>query len=175
MSFEASQSNQHNSQHSLRLIQQILDQFQHNLPLTPTPYADMASQLGTDETTLLALLEALRSQQFISRVGAVFRTNRVGVSTLAAMAVPEERLDMIADIISAYPAVNHNYEREHHFNLWFVVTAEDHDQLQSILNDMQQQTGFRILSLPMEKDYHIDLGFPLQLIRNDFIRETNDD
>ena len=62
------------------------------------------------------------------------------------------------------PSVNHNYEREHHFNLWFVITAEDQSQLENILNLMQKQTGIVILSLPMEQEYHIDLGFPLELI-----------
>ena len=148
-------------------IQQMLNEFQHNLPLTSTPYADMALQLGMDEASLLDLLKQLKSKQIISRVGAVFRPNRVGVSTLAAMAVPQDRLVDIADIISAYPAVNHNYEREHHFNLWFVVTAENKEQLDATLKDMQQKTGIVILSLPMEQDYHIDLGFPLQLIEGD--------
>jgi len=148
-------------------IQQMLNEFQHNLPLSSTPYADMALQLGMDEDQLLGLLKELKSSQIISRVGAVFRPNRVGVSTLAAMAVPQHRLVDIAAIISAYPAVNHNYEREHHFNLWFVVTAENKEQLDATLNDMEQKTGIVILSLPMEKDYHIDLGFPLQLIEGD--------
>lgn len=147
------------------LIQQCLDRFQQALPLTETPYADMACELGIEEEQLLALLNSLQHKRIISRIGAVFRPNRVGVSTLAAMAVPQNRLQDIAELINAYPSVNHNYEREHHFNLWFVVTAESHQQLQAILQDMQKKTGIVILSLPMEKEYHIDLGFPLQLIQ----------
>ena len=154
----------HQQKDKLELIQQLLNQFQHRLPLTSTPYADMASQLGMQEEDLLRLLKELKSSQVLSRVGAVFKPNRVGVSTLAAMAVPEDRLEAIADIISDYPSVNHNYEREHHFNLWFVITAEDQSQLENILNLMQKQTGIVILSLPMEQEYHIDLGFPLELI-----------
>lgn len=145
-------------------LQRLLNEFQHELPLSPTPYADMAERLGIDEQALLDLLTELKDQGTISRVGAVFRPNRVGVSTLAAMAVPEYRLDDVAAIISSYSAVNHNYEREHHFNLWFVVTAESQQQLDAVLADMELKTDIRILSLPMEKDYHIDLGFPLQLI-----------
>ncbi len=145
-------------------LQRLLNEFQHELPLSPTPYADMAERLGIDEQAVLDLLTELKDQGTISRVGAVFRPNRVGVSTLAAMAVPEYRLEEVADIISSYSAVNHNYEREHHFNLWFVVTAENQQQLDAVLVDMEQKTDIRILSLPMEKDYHIDLGFPLQLI-----------
>ena len=155
---------QGNHQAGLKEIQHMLNRFQHNLPLSPTPYADMALELGMQEKQLLALLQELKSSQVISRVGAVFKANRVGASTLAAMAVPKDRLIEIADIISAYPAVNHNYEREHHFNLWFVVTSENKDKLNETLKDMEDRTGIVILSLPMEKDYHIDLGFPLQLI-----------
>jgi len=156
---------QHNTQiDELEQIQYILNQFQHNLPVSCTPYADMASQLGMQEEALLELLRELKSSKIISRIGAVFKPNRVGVSTLAAMAVPENRLEAVANIISAYPAVNHNYEREHHFNLWFVVTAETSQKLNNILENMQDKTGIMILSLPMEKDYHIDLGFPLQLV-----------
>jgi DNA-binding Lrp family transcriptional regulator len=125
----------------------------------------MAAQLGMAETELLAWLQALQDDETISRIGAVFRPNRIGVSTLAAMAVPESKLQTIADVISSYPSVNHNYQREHHFNLWFVVTAENETLLHAILTDMEQRCGLRVLSLPMEKDYHIDLGFPLQLVR----------
>ncbi len=146
------------------LIQQCLNRFQHNLPLSPTPYADMAYELGIEESQLLEILSQLKQQEIISRIGAVFRANRVGVSTLAAMAVPEQRLQAVADIVSSYSAVNHNYEREHHFNLWFVATAETSDALFTTLQEIQARTGIVILSLPMEKDYHIDLGFPLTLI-----------
>ena len=153
--------------YSDQTIQQLLNLFQHDFPLSHTPYADMARALNMDEQAVLELLSDLKDQGIVSLVGAVFRPHRVGVSTLAAMAVPEARLQQTADLISAYAAVNHNYQREHHFNLWFVVTAENSLQLQHTLDDMERRSGIRILSLPMEKDYHIDLGFPLQLIRGD--------
>ena len=154
---------QHNL--SIETIQQMLNEFQQDFPLSTTPYADMAEKVGIEEQALLDLLAELKAQGILSRVGAVFTPNRVGASTLAAMAVPEHKLEAIADIISSYSAVNHNYEREHHFNLWFVATAENSRLLAEILADMETKTGFRILSLPMEQDYHIDLGFPLQLIQ----------
>jgi siroheme decarboxylase len=153
--------------HSQQQLQQLLNDFQHSFPISPTPYADMAAQIGITEAELLEWLGALQNEGSISRIGAVFRPNRVGVSTLAAMAVPENKLQNIADLISSYPSVNHNYRREHHFNLWFVVTAENQSQLDSTLHDMEQRAGLRVLTLPMEKDYHIDLGFPLRLVRGE--------
>lgn len=148
------------------LTQKLLNEYQHHFPLTSRPYADIAERLGVEEAMVLELLKELDLNGILSRVGAVFRPNRIGVSTLAAMAVPEHKLEKIADVISAYSAVNHNYEREHHFNLWFVVTAETPQQLDNILQDMETKTDIRIMSLPMEKEYHIDLGFSLKLVKN---------
>jgi len=158
------QLNDHGSFHKTELTQKLLNEYQHNFPVTSTPYADIGKRLGVDEQAIIELLKDLDEKSILSRVGPVFRPNRIGVSTLAAMAVPEHKLEAIANIISSYSAVNHNYEREHHFNLWFVVTAENKLLLDSTLEDMEVKTDIRIMSLPMEKDYHIDLGFPLKLI-----------
>jgi DNA-binding Lrp family transcriptional regulator len=92
----------------------------------------------------------------------VFAPNRVGVSTLAAMAVPDERLDEVAAFINTYPEVNHNYEREHRFNLWFVLTSANTSRLDDILRQIEATTGLPLMSLPLLDEYHIDLGFPLQ-------------
>jgi DNA-binding Lrp family transcriptional regulator len=144
------------------LHQRLLNDFQREFPLTPEPYAELAEALGVDETTVLHLLEEMQSRGIISRVGPVFAPNRVGVSTLAAMAVPPDRLDRIAGFINAYPEVNHNYEREHRFNLWFVITAASAERLAEMLAQIEDVTGLSVLSLPLLEEFHIDLGFPLQ-------------
>lgn len=146
------------------LEKRLLNDFQHELPLSPTPFADLARELGVYETTVIENLKRLQSESVISRIGPVFRPNRVGASTLAAMSVREDDLETIAAIINQYAEVNHNYEREHHFNLWFVVVAEDEESLETILQSIEQETGYEILNLPMQHDYYIDLGFQLQWI-----------
>lgn len=140
----------------------LVNDFQRGFPLSPTPYAEIAAELGVDEADVIASLKKLKAQGIVSRVGAVFRPNRVGVSTLAAMRVPADQIDAVAAVISDYDEVNHNYEREHDYNLWFVVTAADDTHLKRVLVDMEHRTGYPVLSLPLQEDYHIDLGFPLQ-------------
>ncbi|MGE5241502.1 MAG: AsnC family transcriptional regulator [Bacteroidota bacterium] len=141
----------------------LLNDFQHEFPLTPTPYADMARELGVTEDEVIARLHKLKHAGAVSRVGAVVRPNTVGVSTLAAMAVPAEELEPIAQLINDYAEVNHNYEREHRLNLWFVATAPDAARLQAVLDDIAARTGYEVLSFPLVEDYHIDLGFDLKL------------
>jgi DNA-binding Lrp family transcriptional regulator len=145
------------------LERRLLNDFQHDFPLTPTAYADIAQVLGVSETEVLETLTRLKQQGAVSRVGAVLRPNTVGVSTLAAMAVPPERLDEVAHIVNGYAEVNHNYEREHRLNLWFVATAPDSARLQAVLNEIGVRSGLEVLAFPLLEDYHIDLGFDLNI------------
>ena len=82
------------------LEQRLLNEFQRAIPLTPRPWAQIAESLGVYETTVVETLQRLQTEGIISRVGAVFHPNRVGASTLAAMAVPEHELDEVADRVS---------------------------------------------------------------------------
>ena len=144
------------------LEKRLLNDFQHNLPLSPTPFAAMAKELGVSEEDVIGGLRTLTDLGTVSRVGPVFRPQRCGTSSLVAMAVPEARLEAVAELVNTYPDVNHNYEREHRFNLWFVLTTSTQDRLQAVLDEIEQSTGLATLSLPMLAEYHIDLGFPLQ-------------
>ncbi len=143
------------------LEKSLLNAFQHDFPLVPKPFATVAARIGARESEVLATLSRLQAQGTVSRVGPVFRPHRVGTSTLAAMAVPPEQLSGVATLVNAYPEVNHNYEREHHFNLWFVVTAADEAQLNAVLVDIGERAGLPVMSLPMLEAYHLDLGFRL--------------
>lgn len=143
------------------LEKRLLNEYQKGLPLSPRPFAEIAERLGTSESLVLKILERLQEIGVVSRVGPVFKPHRIGASTLAAMAVPDDALERIAEVISRYEEVNHNYEREDRFNLWFVVTAPDQERLDEVLAEMESTTGYRILNLPLEKQVHIDLGFPL--------------
>ena len=142
---------------------QLLNDFQRDFPLTSRPFARLAEQLSVSEEQVLDTLDQLTRIGKISRVGPVFTPRRLGVSTLAAIAVPAVRLQEVADLVSSYQEVNHNYEREHHFNLWFVVIAADQMQLEGVLLEIEARAGLAVMSLPLLNDYHIDLGFSLAL------------
>ena len=140
----------------------LLDEFQRDFPLAPRPYAEIARRLGADEAAVIAALRRLRDDGFVSRVGAVVAPHRAGWSTLAAMAVPAARLDEVAAMVSAYPEVNHNYEREHRLNLWFVVAGPDAARGRAVLDAIEARSGIAVLDLPLVEAYRLDLGFPLQ-------------
>lgn len=145
------------------LNKQLLNNYQQDFPLSPTPFRDIADQLGVAEADVLEAFQILAEQELISRIGPVIAPNCLGSSALVAMAVPEADLARVAELISRYREVNHNYERENRFNLWFVLVANDERHLQAIIDDIELKTGFKTMLLPMLADYYINLGFELNL------------
>ncbi len=145
------------------LKQALLNDYQRDFPLQSRPFAQIAKAHNTDTATIVQLLEKLKKKRLITRVGPVFRPNTIGVSTLAAMQIPESKLEAVAKLVSNYPEVNHNYEREHAYNLWFVVTASDQQHLEDTLLSIEKLTGTAVMRLPLVKEHHIDLGFKMPL------------
>ena len=139
----------------------LLNGWQRDFPIVERPFQRLGESVGADEAAVLATLARLNGRGAISRVGAVFAPRRIGASTLAALAAPAERLEEIADLVSAHAEVNHNYQREHAWNLWFVATAADGAALAAALASIEVETGCKVISLPLEREYHIDLGFDL--------------
>lgn len=145
------------------LQKKLLNDFQRNFPLTPEPYAAIAKQLDVSEDAVLAALNELDEKQCISRIGAIIPPNQIGVSTLAAMSVPENELERIAAQINQYIEVNHNYEREHEVNLWFVLIAQHTAHLDEVITSIENETGYPVLRFPLIKEFFIDLSFHLDL------------
>ncbi|MGR9116366.1 MAG: Lrp/AsnC family transcriptional regulator [Gammaproteobacteria bacterium] len=145
------------------LHKHLLNDYQHDFPLTARPYLSIAEALNVTEEEVMTALNALSDENFISRIGPIIPPNQIGKSTLVAMAVPQERLKNVAEIINSFPEVNHNYEREHRFNLWFVLIASSDFHLQAVIQDIELRTGYKTMQLPLLDEFFIDLGFALKL------------
>lgn len=139
----------------------LLNRWQHDFPLVDEPYARIGDALGIEAAEVLAEYRALLEEGSVSRIGGVFGAGAGGSALLCAMAVPPARLEAVARQVSAHTGVNHNYQREHHFNLWFVITGGARDPLHAELSALEQATGASALRLEMQRAYVIDLGFDL--------------
>lgn len=142
--------------------QRLLNDFQRGFPLVARPYAQIGVRLGAGEGAVIAALGRCVAEGKISRIGATFAAGRIGAAALAAMSVPRERLEQVAALVNSFAEVNHNYEREHRYNLWFVVTGPDAQHVEATIRDIERAAACgRVLPLPMVEPYHIDLGFDL--------------
>jgi DNA-binding Lrp family transcriptional regulator len=140
----------------------LLNDWQHGFPLCRDPFGALADATGLARPDVLAQLQRAQADGRISRIGGVFAHGSGGDAMLCAMAVPVARIDAVAARVSAHPGVNHNYLREHHHNLWFVMTGADRASVDAAVSTLEQDTGLPALRLRMVRPYRIDLGFDLR-------------
>jgi DNA-binding Lrp family transcriptional regulator len=140
------------------LDRRIVNALQGGFPVCERPYAAAAATLGIDEATLIARLGSLLEGGIVSRFGPLYAAEGLGGAvTLAAMAVPEERFDAVAEAVNAHPEVAHNYRREHRLNMWFVIAAEDATRIDATLAAIEAETGLAVLNMPRLAEYHVGL------------------
>jgi DNA-binding Lrp family transcriptional regulator len=144
------------------LDQLLINEWQHDFPLCTTPFAQLGSSTGSDERTVLETYRRLQQDGCISRIGGIWGSGAGGSAMLCALATSAEQLEEVAHLVNAIPGVNHNYEREHRYNLWFVITGRDRASLHASLDALEGRIKLRTLRLPMVRPYRIDLGFNLK-------------
>ncbi len=140
----------------------LLNDWQHDFPRVDAPFAAIAARCRVEPPRVLDAYRELVRDAAVSRIGGVWNAGAGGAALLCALAVPEDRLDAVARCVSAFPGVNHNYEREHHHNLWFVLTGRDAAAVARAVDDIEAATGCTALRLRMQRAYRIDLGFDLR-------------
>lgn len=144
----------------------LLDGCQREFPLVSRPFDAIAEKFRDqgpwDESSVLQAFQSALESGTLSRIGPVFAAHGIGMSTLAALAVPETLLDEVAASVNVFPEVNHNYRRSHRYNLWFVVTGRDEADIRRTLYAIRKQwPSLPLLDLPLLNAFYIDLGFGL--------------
>ncbi|HHO59631.1 MAG TPA: Lrp/AsnC family transcriptional regulator [Thiotrichales bacterium] len=143
----------------------FINRFQGGFPLQPRPYEMAAEQLHCSEDTLLDTIVSLKNRKLLTRFGPLFDAAALGGGlTLAALAVPEERYDTIAELVNAYPEVAHNYRREHALNMWFVLATETPQEIEVVLQSIEKMTRLPVYNFPKQQEFYI--GLWLQLAAN---------
>lgn len=145
------------------LDKRVLTEIQAGFPIEAKPYCALAERLGVTELDALASVEKLRGTGVIRRIGAIFDSHRLGYrSTLCAIAAPAERVEEVAALISAYPNVTHNYQREDRYSVWFTLIARSEERIEAILTEIAAKTGIDdILNLPAIRLFKIRVDFDL--------------
>ncbi|ALI03599.1 transcriptional regulator AsnC [Pseudomonas sp. FW306-02-F02-AA] len=144
------------------LDRRLINRLQLGLPLVRNPWQALASELDSSSTELLHRVHELLCEGILTRFGPMFDIERLGGAfTLAALAVPEERFEEVAEQLHALPEVAHNYRREHAWNMWFVLGCATEQGITETLQHIETLTGLPLLNVPKEETYHVGLYFPV--------------
>ncbi len=140
----------------------IVNALQGGFPLVERPYAAAAKELGLSEEELIARLKSLLERGAATRFGPLFHAERMGGALmLAALAVPGERFGEVAELVNAHPEVAHNYQRTHHYNMWFVLAAESKERIEEVAREIEAETGLEVLRAPKLKEFYIGFKVPV--------------
>lgn len=138
----------------------IINQMQGGFPICDNPYAEVADQLGTTEGELLTRLQHLLDEGTLSRFGPMYHAERLGGGlTLAAMAIPDDEFERVAEQVNALSEVAHNYARDHELNMWFVLATETPEGIGETLGEIERITGYPVYNMPKQKEFFIGLRF----------------
>lgn len=136
----------------------LLNSLQSDFPLSPTPFDDLAKQLGCRPEAVIDGINSLLERGVITRFGPLFNIEQLGgVFSLCALEVPTERFDQVTELVNAYPQVAHNYQREHQWNMWFVLATETAEELQATFEEIVRSSGCPGLNLPKEQEFYVGL------------------
>jgi siroheme decarboxylase len=136
----------------------IVNRIQGGFPVSERPFAEVAATVGLSEDELIARIDRLVADGFLSRFGPLYNAERLGGAvTLAAMEVPDEAFERVTELVNAHPEVAHNYARDHRLNMWFVVAADRPERIAEVLAAIEVETGIPVLDMPKREEFFIGL------------------
>lgn len=136
---------------------------QRDLPLTPTPFIDAATELGIPFAQLQSINDQFLSSGRMRRFAAVlhhrkagFKANAMGV--WAGPADDPAKLQQIGETMATFPAVSHCYQRPSYpdwpYNLFTMVHGRSQQDCEQILDEIATKTGLTDhMALYSSKEY----------------------
>ncbi len=138
----------------------IINQLQGGFPLCEQPWAQLEQTLEIPADEIIQRIKTMQNAGLISRFGPLYHAEKMGGGlTLAAIKVPEERYEDVTDIVNSFDEVAHNYARDHELNMWFVVATETPEEIESVISDIEKQTGLKVYNMPKQQEFFLQLIF----------------
>lgn len=140
----------------------LINLLQRGLPVCESPFEVIAQELNSTEKEVMEHLEALLENRTLSRFGPMFDAACLGGAfTLAALNVPEERFEAVTEQVNAFEQIAHNYRRDHHFNMWFVIATESEEEICKVIKEIESTTQLSVLNTPKLEEYYVGLYLPV--------------
>ena len=142
----------------------IVNRLQRGFPLSSHPYQEVAEELGLGEQEVIERLRRLLDEGALTRFGAILNAPQLGGErTLAAVAAPADRLEEIIEAINRHPEISHNYERDHVYNLWFVVSSENAPDIERVIGEIEAETALPVINLPTLEEYRVEFYYEFRV------------
>lgn len=145
------------------LDRKIVTELQMDFPVSANPYETIADRLGIETDELLQRVQTLLKSGIIRRIGISVDSHKMGfASTLSAVRVLADQVDLTSEIINTYPEITHSYLRANEFNIWFTVIAKSTQRIEEVLEELRVKLGISaddVLDLPVTQLFKLDARF----------------
>ncbi|MHC5214971.1 MAG: Lrp/AsnC family transcriptional regulator, partial [Planctomycetota bacterium] len=91
------------------LEKKILSAIQYGMPMSLSPYKDLADKIGITAEELLGMLRDWKADKRIRRLGAIVNHFQMGhgVGAMVVWSVPDERVQQVGELFASFPKVSH--------------------------------------------------------------------
>lgn len=123
----------------------IMEALQYDLPLTPTPFLDIARRFQVAEETFFDFLDFLKTSRKMSRFAGILRHRHLGYTANAMVVweVPADMVDEFGTYGAANPAISHCYERvvypQWPYNMYTMIHGTTAEETQSVIDDLVEK------------------------------------
>lgn len=125
----------------------LIKQMQDGIPLTKTPYEDVAMELGMSEEEVIDRLKKLLENGKIRRLAASIAHRKIGIDSnaMTVWKVPNERVDECGKIMAGFEEVTHCYERPTfpgwEYNVFTMIHGYTDEECESVIERIKEKTG----------------------------------
>ena len=102
------------------IARQVIQHSQRGLPLVPTPYNDIASQIGCSEAVVITTMQSMLENGVIRRIGVVPNHYRLGLRSngMTVWDVDDHQIEDLGEKIGQLDFVSHCYQRPRCLPKW---------------------------------------------------------
>ena len=98
----------------------LVVEIQGGLPITDTPYADVADAIGQEPAWVVETIKRFEQEGKVRRVGVVPNHYALGYTEngMTVWNVPDDMVDTVGPAVASLPFVTHCYRRPRHEGVW---------------------------------------------------------
>ncbi|AFV24697.1 heme d1 biosynthesis protein NirH [Methanolobus psychrophilus R15] len=129
--------------------EQILIATQDGIPLTGSPFRNIARRLGLSEEEVVERIRLMKEKGMIRRFGASIGHRDIGIlaNAMCIWNVPGERVEDVGRIMASFPEVTHCYERPRRpgweYNLFTMVHSYTREDCEQVAARISESTGIK--------------------------------
>ena len=130
-----------------KLDKRIISLISRDIPLTKSPFRDLADRLGIDERLLLGHIRLLKKNGLMRKFSASLNHKKIGFryNAMVVWNVPDDLIDKGGNIMASFSEVSHCYHRKKTpcwgYNLYSMVHGKTKSECLKVIKKISLKIG----------------------------------